>query len=108
MTYPSGLSNGRNSREKCSRHAAAIGTLLAIARTLAASSDIQAILEQIMTQLSRLSNPKTWSLLRRDEKSDASVFAALLSALAEYLKGIRLPARHGVAGCCSSDIGVSR
>ena len=39
MTDHPGLSNGRNSIEKCYRHAAAIETLLATARALAASSE---------------------------------------------------------------------
>jgi len=108
MTDHPDLSESSNSREKSSRHAAAIETLLAIDGALPASGDIQAILEQIMIQAGRRSNPKVWSLLRGEEKVSAPAFTALLSDLAEYLKGMRLPAGHGVAGCCSSDAGVSR
>jgi K+-sensing histidine kinase KdpD len=108
MTDPSGFSNGRNNIEKSSRHAGAIETLLATGRSLAASSDIQAILEQIMTQVGPLLNPKAWSLLHRDEKTGKLQFAALLSGLTESLKVMGLPAGHGVAGCCCSDTGLSR
>jgi hypothetical protein len=108
MTDHHGRNIGRNSPEKCSRHAAAIETLLATASALAVSRDIQAIPEQTMIQVSRLSKPKAWSLHRRGEKSGALAFRALLSAPAENLKGMRLPAGHGVTGCCCSDTGQSR
>jgi hypothetical protein len=54
MTDQPALSNGGNSMEKCFRSAAAIETLMVIARVLASPSDIQATLEQIMIQVSRL------------------------------------------------------
>lgn len=84
--------------EKCLRHAAAIDTLMEIARALASPSEIQEILEQIMLQVSRLLSPKAWSLLLVDELSGELEFTVVISDVAEKLKGVKLPAGHGVAG----------
>ncbi|HZV82417.1 MAG TPA: sensor domain-containing diguanylate cyclase [Geobacteraceae bacterium] len=80
------------------RHHDAIDTLMEIARTLASPRDIGEILEQIMLQVSRLLNPKAWSLLLRDEETGELEFAVVVSEIAEKLKGVRLPRGQGVAG----------
>lgn len=90
-------SDSENS-EKCIRHAAAIETLMEIARALASPSEIQEILEQIMYQVSRLLSPKAWSLLLVDEATGELEFTVVISDVAEKLKGARLPVGHGVAG----------
>lgn len=84
--------------DKCTRHAAAIDTLMEIARALASPSEIEEILEQIMYQVSRLLNPKAWSLLLRDDVTGELEFTVVISDVSENLKGVRLPPGHGVAG----------
>jgi diguanylate cyclase (GGDEF)-like protein len=69
-----------------------------IARALASPCEIHEILEQIMIQVSRLLNPKAWSLLLRDEYSGELEFAVAISDVAESLKGVKVPAGHGIAG----------
>jgi diguanylate cyclase (GGDEF)-like protein len=93
-----GLCGGGNNIDKCIRHAAAIETLMEIARALASPSDIQEILEQIMYQVSRLLSPKAWSLLLKDEITGELEFQVVISDVAEKLKGVRLPKGRGVAG----------
>lgn len=93
-----GLCNGGSSIDKCHRHAAAIQTLMEIARALASPSEIEEILQQIMYQVSRLLNPRAWSLLLRDEVTGELEFTVVISDVAEKLKGVRLPPGHGVAG----------
>lgn len=75
-----------------------VDTLMEIARTLASPRDIGEILEQIMLQVSRLLNPKAWSLLLRDDDSGDLEFAVVVSEVADKLKGVRVPRGHGVVG----------
>lgn len=82
----------------CCRHKEAIGTLMEIARTLASPLEMQEILENIMSQISRLLSPKAWSLLLRDEETGELEFAVVVSEVADKLKGVKLPRGHGVAG----------
>lgn len=98
MIDQGGLCGENSSIDKCMRHAAAIETLMEIARALASPSDIEEILQQIMYQVSRLLNPKAWSLLLRDECSGELEFRVVISDVAEKLKGVKLPKGHGVAG----------
>lgn len=79
------------------RHSAAIETLMEIARTLASPDEIDEILQQIMLQVSRLLNPKAWSLLLRADVSGEQEFAVIVSDGDDSLKGVRRPAGHGVA-----------
>ena len=81
-----------------SRRHDTVDTLMEIARTLASPRDISDILEQIMLQVSRLLNPKAWSLLLRDEETGELEFAVVVSEVADKLKGVRVPRGHGVAG----------
>lgn len=98
MIDQSGLCGDNSSIDKCIRHAAAIETLMEIARALASPNEIQEILEQIMFQISRLLNPKAWSLLMMDEVTGELEFTIVISDVADSLKGVRIPAGHGVAG----------
>jgi diguanylate cyclase (GGDEF)-like protein len=87
-----------NTPEKCYQHAAAIETLMEIAKALASPKEIHEILEEIMLQVSRLLHPKAWSLLLRDEETNELEFAVVISDVAENLKGVRLPVGYGIAG----------
>ncbi len=98
MIDQSGLCGDNSSIDKCIRHAAAIETLMEIARALASPNEIQEILEQIMFQVSRLLNPKAWSLLMMDEATGELESTIVISDVADSLKGVRIPAGHGVAG----------
>jgi len=81
-----------------SRRHDTVDTLMEIARTLASPRDIHEILEQIMLQVSRLLNPKAWSLLLRDEETGELEFAVVVSEVADKLKGVKVPKGHGVVG----------
>lgn len=93
-----GLCGANSNIDKCMKHAAAIETLMEIARALASPSEIEEILQQIMYQVSRLLNPRAWSLLLRDEITGELEFKVVISDVAEKLKGVKLPRGHGVAG----------
>ena len=93
-----GRCSGGESIDKCLRHAAAVATLMEIARALASPNEIEEILQQIMYQVSRLLNPKAWSLLLRDDVTGELEFKVVISDVSEKLKGVRLPPGHGVAG----------
>lgn len=98
MTDQPGVCSNGGKHDKCLRHAAAIETLMEIARALASPSDIEEILAQIMYQVSRLLNPKAWSLLLKDEITGELEFKVVISDVSEKLKGVKLPPGHGVAG----------
>jgi diguanylate cyclase (GGDEF)-like protein len=51
-----------------------------------------------MFQVSRLLNPKAWSLLLMDEATGELEFTIVISDVADSLKGVRIPAGYGVAG----------
>jgi len=130
MSDQLGLCDVRNCIEKSVRNAAAINTLTEIVRAFAASSDIQEMFEQIMTQVSRLLNPKVWSLLLKNEHAGELELAAGISDMTERLNGTRLSAGQGIAEwvaensasvitldvrcdlrfavCCSTDFGQNR
>jgi len=98
MTNQPEFHNGEVNIDKCSRHVAAIETLMEIARALASPGELEEILQQIMFQVSRLLKPKAWSLLLRDDVTGELEFALVISEVADSLKGVRLPAGQGVAG----------
>lgn len=98
MVNQPGLYSGGENIDKCIRHAAAIETLMEIARALASPSDLEEILQQIMFQVSRLLNPKALSLLLRDDITGELEYSLVISDVADRLKGGRLPAGEGVAG----------
>lgn len=84
--------------DKCDRHAAAIDTLMEIARTLASPHEIDQILGQIMGQISRLLNPQAWYLLLKDDITGELEFAIVAPDAEDRLKGVRQAAGYGAAG----------
>ncbi len=98
MTNQLELQSGGENIDKCIRHVAAIETLMEIARALASPCELEAILQQIMFQVSRLLKPKAWALLLRDDVTGELEFASVMSEVADSLKGVKLPAGQGVAG----------
>jgi len=86
-----------NSSAACSRHSAAIETLMAIARTLVSPHEIEEILQQIMHQVSCLLKPMTLSLLMKNDVSGELEFAVVISPGDDHIEGSRLPAGHGIA-----------
>lgn len=98
MTNLPGPPSGKGNSDKCIRHVAAIETLMEIARALASPCELEEILRQIMFQVSRLLQPKAWSLLLKDDVTGELEFALVISEVADSLKGVRLPAGQGIAG----------
>lgn len=98
MTNRTDLSSDTETIDTCTRHVAAIETLMEIARALASPSELEEILQQIMFQVSRLLKPKAWSLLLKDDVTGELEFALVISEVADSLKGVRLPPGQGVAG----------
>lgn len=98
MISRSRLTRSDNNIDNCIRQAAAIETLMEIARTLASQNEIEEILQQIMDQVCHLLNPQAWALLLRDDVTGELEFTAVISDAAESLKGVRQSAGHGAAG----------
>lgn len=72
--------------------------LIEIGKALTSTLDLEAVLNLIMDQVSRLLKSRAWSLLLRDEKNGALTFEIAVSPVAERLKGLRLVRGQGVAG----------
>ena len=72
--------------------------LIEIGKALTSTLDLEAVLNLIMDQVSRLLKSRAWSLLLRDEQSGALTFEIAVSPAAEQLKGMRLGRGQGVAG----------
>ena len=72
--------------------------LIEIGKALTSTLDLEAVLNLIMDQVSRLLKSRSWSLLLRDEQSGALIFEIAVSPVAERLKGVRLARGQGVAG----------
>jgi len=98
MIYRPKLCSDAKNIDECRRHSDAIETLMVIARTLASPDEIEEILQQIMSQVSRLLSPKVLALLLKDEETGELEFAVVISDGNNKLKGVRLPAGHGAAG----------
>ncbi len=69
-----------------------------VGKTLAATLDLQKILQTIMEKISDFLQPDTWSLLMLDEKTDELYFEIAIGAGASKLKDIRLKVGEGIAG----------
>lgn len=72
--------------------------LIEIGKALTSTLDLEAVLNLIMDQVSRLLKSRAWSLLLRDEQSGVLTFEIAVSPVVEQLKGIRLGRGQGVAG----------
>lgn len=72
--------------------------LIEIGKALTSTLDLEAVLNLIMNQLSRLLQSRAWSLLLRDAESGELTFEIAVSPVAGRLKGERLRRGQGVAG----------
>ena len=72
--------------------------LIEIGKALTSTLDLEAVLNLIMTQLSRLLRARAWSLLLRDAESGELTFEIAVSPVAGRLKGVRLRRGQGIAG----------
>ena len=72
--------------------------LIEIGKALTSTLDLEAVLNLIMDQVSRLLKSRAWSLLLRDEKNGILTFEIAVSPVAERLKGLRLARGQGIAG----------
>lgn len=84
--------------ELLARRNAELASLLEIGKTLISSLELREVLQAIMSQVERLLQPKTWSLLLVDEESGELCFEIAVSPVAQELKGIRLKMGEGIAG----------
>ncbi len=80
------------------RRNAELASLLEIGKTLISSLELRDVLHSIMSQVERLLQPKTWSLLLIDEESGNLSFEIAVSPVANELKGITLKPGEGIAG----------
>lgn len=80
------------------RRNAELASLLEIGKTLISSLELRDVLQEIMSQVERLLQPKTWSLLLLDETTGELRFEIAVSPVATDLKGISLKVGEGIAG----------
>ncbi len=72
--------------------------LVQIGKALTSTLDLPEVLEIIMAQVSRVLEPKTWSLLMVDEQTGELYFEIAVSPAAEKIKDQRLKVGEGIAG----------
>lgn len=80
------------------RRNAELASLLEIGKTLISSLELRDVLQEIMSQVERLLQPKTWSLLLVDDETGELRFEIAVSPVASDLKGISLKMGEGIAG----------
>ncbi len=73
-------------------------TFVRVAQLLSSSLDLDVVLRELLSGLDRLLQPANWSLLLREDGSDALVFRLVSAAGDEGLLGRRLEAGEGIAG----------
>lgn len=92
------MSDSERLVELLARRNAELASLLEIGKTLISSLELRDVLQSIMSQVERLLQPKTWSLLLVDEETNELCFEIAVSPVARELKGIRLKMGEGIAG----------
>ncbi|QOX78905.1 sensor domain-containing diguanylate cyclase [Trichlorobacter lovleyi] len=92
------MSDSERVVELLARRNAELASLLEIGKTLISSLELREVLQAIMSQVERLLQPKTWSLLLVDEETNELCFEIAVSPVAQELKGIRLKMGEGIAG----------
>ncbi|MDK9716914.1 MAG: sensor domain-containing diguanylate cyclase [Trichlorobacter sp.] len=92
------MSDSEQVVELLARRNAELASLLEIGKTLISSLELREVLQAIMSQVERLLQPKTWSLLLVDEETNELCFEIAVSPVAQELKGIRLKMGEGIAG----------
>lgn len=68
------------------------------ARSLSSDAELLPLLENIFTKALNLLNAPDGSLMLLDDETDELVFVVVRGALANNLKGYRIPAMEGIAG----------
>ena len=71
--------------ELLARRNAELASLLEIGKTLISSLELREVLQAIMSQVERLLQPKTWSLLLVDEETNELCFEIAVSPVAQEL-----------------------
>jgi len=84
--------------ELLARRNAELASLLEIGKALISSLELREVLQAIMSQVERLLQPKTWSLLLVDDETGDLCFEIAVSPVAQELKGVRLKKGEGTAG----------
>lgn len=75
-----------------------------IGKALTSSLDLKEILGIVMEKISVLMQPKNWSLLLLDEKTNELYFEILIGKGADNLKDIRLKPGEGIAGWVAKEM----
>lgn len=73
-------------------------TFSQIGKALTSSLDLREILKVVMTQISELLEPKNWSLMLTDKKTNELTFEIAIGEGSEKLRNIRLQPGEGIAG----------
>lgn len=84
--------------ELLARRNAELASLLEIGKTIVSSLELRDVLQEIMSQVERLLQPKTWSLLLVNDATGTLHFEIAVSPVAGDLKGISLNMGEGIAG----------
>ncbi|CAH2031792.1 GGDEF domain-containing protein [Trichlorobacter ammonificans] len=84
--------------ELLARRNAELASLLEIGKTIISSLELRDVLQEIMSQVERLLQPKTWSLLLVNDSTGELHFEIAVSPVANELKGINLKMGEGIAG----------
>ncbi len=84
--------------ELLARRNAELASLLEIGKTIISSLELRDVLQEIMSQVERLLQPKTWSLLLVNDATGTLHFEIAVSPVASDLKGISLSMGEGIAG----------
>ena len=84
--------------ELLARRNAELASLLEIGKALISSLELREVLQTIMSQVERLLQPKTWSLLLVDDETGELCFEIAVSPTGKDLKGGRLKIGEGIAG----------
>jgi len=103
---PWGPGRGMRARRACaiieaamtSRRRPDFPTFVRVARLLSSSLDLDVVLRELLAGMDRLLEPTNWSLLLREDGSDALVFRLASGAGDSSLRGLRLEPGEGIAG----------
>lgn len=80
-----------------------LSTFTEIGKALTSSLDLKEILNVVMEKISRLLQPKNWSLLLLDEDTNELRFEIAVGEGADKIKDLRLKVGEGIAGWVASE-----
>lgn len=69
-----------------------------IGKTITSNLELDSVLQTIMDKVSELFQPRNWSLLLLDEKTNQLYFEVVVGVSIEPMRNVRIPSGEGVAG----------